>query len=50
MVEGEDRMFTDTRNSALYAHKFHTLWWNDVEDPEKWGFASKDTAIASAHI
>lgn len=28
-------------NSALYAHKFHTLWWNDVEEPEKWGFASE---------
>ncbi|KAG6367884.1 hypothetical protein INS49_002083 [Diaporthe citri] len=24
---------------ALYAHKFHTLWWNDVDKPERWGFA-----------
>ncbi|KAG8163506.1 hypothetical protein KVR01_006803 [Diaporthe batatas] len=27
------------QKQALYAHKFHTLWWNDVENPEKWGFA-----------
>lgn len=23
----------------LYAHKVHTLWWNDVNKPEQWGFA-----------
>ncbi|KAF3764644.1 alpha/beta-hydrolase [Cryphonectria parasitica EP155] len=27
------------QRQALYAHKIHTLWWNDVKDPEKWGFA-----------
>jgi abhydrolase domain-containing protein 12 len=24
---------------ALYAHKIHTLWWNDLSDPETFGFA-----------
>jgi pimeloyl-ACP methyl ester carboxylesterase len=24
---------------ALYAHNFHTLWWNDLSDPEVFGFA-----------
>ncbi|KAK2596832.1 hypothetical protein N8I77_012723 [Diaporthe amygdali] len=27
------------QKQALYAHRFHTLWWNDVEKPERWGFA-----------
>ncbi|GKT92186.1 abhydrolase domain-containing protein [Colletotrichum tofieldiae] len=23
----------------LYAHKINTLWWRDVNEPERWGFA-----------
>ncbi|KXX78664.1 Monoacylglycerol lipase ABHD12 [Madurella mycetomatis] len=23
----------------LYAHKVHTLWWKDLDEPEQWGFA-----------
>ncbi|KAL2874075.1 hypothetical protein SGCOL_010756 [Colletotrichum sp. CLE4] len=23
----------------LYAHKINTLWWRDVDKPERWGFA-----------
>ncbi|CAM1504683.1 Fc.00g022740.m01.CDS01 [Cosmosporella sp. VM-42] len=23
----------------LYAHKIHTLWWSDINNPEYWGFA-----------
>ncbi|KAG5920485.1 hypothetical protein E4U42_006190, partial [Claviceps africana] len=22
----------------LYAHKFNTLFWTDVNEPERWGF------------
>lgn len=26
--------------SVIYAHKFNTLWRNDIDVPEQWGFAS----------
>ncbi|CAN8101029.1 unnamed protein product [Discula destructiva] len=32
---------------ALYAHKIHTLWWNDVDEPEKWGFARNQVTAFS---
>jgi hypothetical protein len=30
--------------SFLYAHKIHTLWWGDINEPEQWGFASQSTS------
>jgi len=31
-------------HSALYAHKFHTSFWHDVDNPESFGFASMKPA------
>ncbi|KAK9434718.1 abhydrolase domain-containing protein [Metarhizium brunneum] len=28
----------------LYAHKFNTLFWSDVNEPERWGFAKHQVA------
>ncbi|KAK3901566.1 Alpha/Beta hydrolase protein [Staphylotrichum tortipilum] len=27
------------QRNFLYAHKIHTLWWKDIDEPEQWGFA-----------
>ncbi|KAI9846281.1 MAG: hypothetical protein M1838_001340 [Thelocarpon superellum] len=27
------------QREALYAHRFHTLWWHDLDKPEQFGFA-----------
>ncbi|KAK4121923.1 alpha/beta-hydrolase [Parathielavia appendiculata] len=27
------------QRNFLYAHKVHSLWWGDVNEPEQWGFA-----------
>ncbi|KAL2163343.1 hypothetical protein VTH06DRAFT_5400 [Thermothelomyces fergusii] len=27
------------QRNFLYAHKIHTLWWGNINDPEQWGFA-----------
>ncbi|KAJ9150201.1 Abhydrolase domain-containing protein 12B [Pleurostoma richardsiae] len=32
---------------AIYAHRFHTLWWTDVDEPEKWGFAKNQVSALS---
>jgi abhydrolase domain-containing protein 12 len=24
----------------VYAHRIHTLWWTNLDEPETWGFAS----------
>jgi len=37
--DGRERRADD--DSALYAHKFHTGFWNNVSNPEEFGFASK---------
>jgi hypothetical protein len=28
-------------HSVLYAHKVHTAWWDDINKPEQFGFASQ---------
>lgn len=35
------------QRQAVYAHRFHTLWWHDVDEPEKWGFASTCSPVPS---
>ncbi|SPQ24590.1 f0ecaa5f-2b09-4c8b-8d2c-b1ecef185439 [Thermothielavioides terrestris] len=32
----------------LYAHKIHTLWWGDINEPEQWGFAKNQ--VTPFHI
>jgi abhydrolase domain-containing protein 12 len=32
---------------VLYAHNFHTLWWNDLSDPEIFGFAKNQVTPLS---
>ncbi|KAK4102368.1 alpha/beta-hydrolase [Parathielavia hyrcaniae] len=27
------------QRNFLYAHKVHSLWWRDINEPEQWGFA-----------
>ncbi|KAL2133813.1 hypothetical protein VTI74DRAFT_1619 [Chaetomium olivicolor] len=27
------------QRNFLYAHKIHTLWWRNINEPEQWGFA-----------
>ncbi|KAL2024927.1 hypothetical protein VTK56DRAFT_3626 [Thermocarpiscus australiensis] len=27
------------QRNLVYAHKVHTLWWKDINEPEQWGFA-----------
>ncbi|KAL2144903.1 hypothetical protein VTI28DRAFT_8364 [Corynascus sepedonium] len=27
------------QRNFLYAHKIHTLWWGNINEPEQWGFA-----------
>ena len=31
--------------SVLYAHKVHTTWWDDINKPEQFGFASMFISI-----
>lgn len=31
--------------SFLYAHKVHTLWWGDINEPEQWGFSSQSSHL-----
>ncbi|KUI58386.1 Abhydrolase domain-containing protein 12B [Cytospora mali] len=38
------------QKQALYAHNVHTLWWNDVEEPEKWGFAKNQVTPFSLPV
>lgn len=38
-------MLTPVR--ALYAHNFHTLWWDDLSDPESFGFAKNQVTPLS---
>lgn len=33
----------------MYAHKIHTLWWNDVREPQTWGFAKNQVTPFSLH-
>lgn len=33
----------------VYAHKIHTLWWNDVREPQTWGFAKNQVTPFSLH-
>ncbi|GAB0133232.1 hypothetical protein EsDP_00001644 [Epichloe bromicola] len=33
----------------LYAHKFNTLFWSDVNEPEKWGFEKHQVAPFYLH-
>ena len=32
---------TNKSFSALYAHKVHNAWWQDLDRPEQWGFLSR---------
>lgn len=34
--------------SFFYAHRLNTLFWHDIDDPEYWGFASRQTS--SLHL
>ncbi|ROW14177.1 hypothetical protein VPNG_04281 [Cytospora leucostoma] len=38
------------QKQALYAHRIHTLWWNDVQEPEKWGFAKNQVTPFSLPV
>lgn len=29
------------QRQSLYAHDFHTNWWDNLDDPESFGFASE---------
>jgi hypothetical protein len=29
------------QRQSLYAHKIHTAWWDNLDDPEDFGFASE---------
>lgn len=37
-------VLSDLVRSFLYAHKIHTLWWADANQPEQFGFASWSNA------
>lgn len=37
------KQITEHGTSFLYAHKIHTLWFHNINKPEKWGFASSLT-------
>jgi hypothetical protein len=33
------------QRQSLYAHNIHTAWWHNLNDPEEFGFASKEAFV-----